>query len=310
MMLAKRNRGNSGTSLLFVLWVIVILSFLIFSLSEGVVDDYSRIFKQNEVNGAKQFAERGLAVGSHALVLNGDPVLEQQFSNGEGFSVVKSREGALININSLAEQRPDVLERVFLEWGAPIDVAQSAADALTDWVDANDLKRGGGAESIHYARLGRVGHPYNRRFFNLSEVLLVDEFRTAVTYYPEWQSVFTVNSVGNVDLEFASREVIKMVTGAADNHIDSFIDFRNGSDGQAGTLDDGPLNSLEDCFQLLNIMDTEEFSFSDYLTFGSQIHRITSRGFTKGIAVDIVLTFRYSSGRIEVFDKTTKVVKN
>ena len=97
---------------------------------------------------------------------------------------------------------------MFIDWGLELEDAQEIADALTDWVDADDDVALNGAEKDDYEKAGRINQPFNRPFYDLSEVRLVRGMDLVEAVRPDWRNWFTIWSGGALDLNEAPAELI------------------------------------------------------------------------------------------------------
>ena len=309
----KQNRcisfsrcNDRGGTLLFVLWIVAFLSALLVAFTAKVVDDIVTQTKESDLNGAIAMAERGVAIGSHAMARNSDPVMRGQFGSNGSFHVEKSRAAARVNPNFLIGSHPGVFEEILVRWGVARPEAQDAVQELADWIDPDDERKLGGSERLFYAQKGVEDHPYNRPFIDLQEMLLVDEFRAVASLIPNWADLFSIYAEGPLDLEYAKARTIETLTGLSSGDVEQFTDYRDGPDSITGSDDDPNLESLENCFLLLNINEHDQSIYSDLLTIGTSVQSVVSRGEFNGIAVEIELTFRYARGGVERLDKSTR----
>jgi len=113
-------------------------------------------------------------------------------------------------------------------------------DCLVDWVDPDNLVSLNGAETDENYK--PANRPLNR----------VDELRKVkgwgdFTSTPGWDDYFTVEQgTGQIDIVWASRDVLLALPGMTSEIVDRFLKVRRGDDGIDGTADDPPFKSLED----------------------------------------------------------------
>lgn len=303
---SKNRKVGTGNTLLFTLWVIAFLSTLIITLAVRIGDDVAMEADAINSDRALAMAERGIAVASFSTVEPGDPVLRQDFGAEGSFAVMKTKEAARINPNYMLANHQDVMIEMLVKWGADRVISRDAVYELKDWIDPDDEREKGGSESLYYSRAGRQGHPYNREFLDVGEMLLVDEFKEVSRLIPDWESLFTVLSAGPIDLQFAPAEVIGYVTEAADRDLKAFISVRNGKDGIVGTLDDYQLPSTEEGLELLNINKERRSIYRELLAIQTNIVRVISRGTFGGITVEISESLRYDQGTIQTLGRDYK----
>ena len=206
----RLSNPSKGSALLIVLWVVALLSLLVFTTTQFLMVDMEGQSNSSVLFRAEQLADRGIAIAGHPDVENGDPLLEQQINESDSFRARIGSEGALLNLNFLLEQedRRIVLEELFYQWGVRSDDVKEVVDCLIDWVDPDEEEQEAGAERAYYLSQDRLRHPYNRDFRTLDEVPLVANFELVEEVRPDWREFFTLLSEGPLDLSDASPESI------------------------------------------------------------------------------------------------------
>jgi hypothetical protein len=106
-------------------------------------------------------------------------------------------------------------------------------------VDPDDLVRLNGAEKEDNYR------PSNTLLTRIEELKNVKGWEQ-FTLTPGWDDEFTLNSIGPVDVTWASRDVLLALPGMTESLVDRFLQMRRGPDGIDGTSDDVPINSAEE----------------------------------------------------------------
>jgi type II secretory pathway component PulK len=252
-----RPSRRRGSALLVVLWVVALLSFLIITSMMVSMQDVETISSRNVVFRAKQLAEAGVAVGVHPMIKPTDPLLRKQVSARESYEVNITTEESRLNINALlTDTNRAVLERLFASWGLNLVDAQAVVDCLMDWVDADDQKRLKGAERPEYTRLGFPDRPYNRPFQSLDEMSLVLGMDMVAVVNPKWKEAFTLWGSGQLDINEAPPELIAVVADVPLQNAMMLVRERNGADGIPHTLDDQPIQSIEEAMGLLGVPPT------------------------------------------------------
>jgi hypothetical protein len=245
--------------------------------------------EMNNVSGrvardrARQLALAGLTLAENPAVRPGDPILNQDFGNGERIQVEITSEEARLNLNLwLADDRQSALVQQFRYWGMERRDAERLVYAMADWIDADSLKRMQGAEVRDYDVLNR---PYNHPFATLDEVRLVRDFGMLERVRPDWRSRLTVRGQGSLDLMAAPADLIVGITGCSEKTVELWIRDRWGRDGVRYT-DDDPVNvPLEQVLGQLGIGQTN--GVSQWLAIQGPTRRIQSIGY-KGDYVHIV----------------------
>jgi hypothetical protein len=283
---------QSGASLVAVLWLIGFLGLAILGAAKFVTLDTSWATKVKKRAEAKNLAETGLALGTHPRVKSGDPLLRSFDPETEtGYEVRITSEEGLIPLNQvLLSGRKDCLKRLFEIWGQDPDEAASLVDAMRDWIDADGLASLNGAESPAYDAAGRPGFPFNRPFASLGEVDLVIGMERLAALKPEWKDYFTLWSMGQIDLNEASAEIVYAAIGAGDlTRAEEFVLLRDGADGASGTLDDQKFPSVQ---SVVAFFGAQADPSNTLLTARSATRRVYSKGIYRGEAVGISETRR------------------
>ncbi|MEM1443079.1 MAG: hypothetical protein AAGF67_12105, partial [Verrucomicrobiota bacterium] len=196
------NRGRSsiyfqqwrGSALIAILWVVAILSLLIFSATQLLFVGTEAEANSNAEFQARLLSERGIAIASHPDVEPGDEVLAEKINEAESFEARISSEGSRLNLNTLLsnpEADRIVLEELFVRWGLRYDEAVEVVDNLIDWIDPDDIETNLGAEQRFYLSQQQTRRPYNRPFLSFEEVELVHQFDRVIAENPDWRDSFT-----------------------------------------------------------------------------------------------------------------------
>jgi type II secretory pathway component PulK len=205
-----RYPRRSGFALIAVLIVVVILSLAAYRYADSMTAEYQVAIRASEATQAKRFADSGIhyAMGalSDPVTLNdqfgGNPYDNpSQFANvalgppdearggrfslvsvgdtgsGSGESRYQVRYGALdesgkLNVNALIAQ--DTSGQVLYDALMKLPgMTEDVADAIVDWVDADDSIRDAGAESAYYQGLPQPYMAKNGPLNSVEELLLV-----------------------------------------------------------------------------------------------------------------------------------------
>ncbi len=168
------NRADKGSILIFVLWMLVFLSFL--SARYLLHNRAKLVFAQN----AFTLVNQDLAVKSVVELFSADvnPISYLDTSHwnklvpsGVALWVKVDSEAEKLNINSASEFQIRTRVREILGEDSR-DKADEITDAILDWRDSDNLVRLNGAEQDFYENNGRPG-PANSPFKTLTELLLV-----------------------------------------------------------------------------------------------------------------------------------------
>jgi type II secretory pathway component PulK len=206
-----RTSHRPGYALLAVLIVVVVLSLAAYRYADSMTAEYQVAVRSSEAAQAKAYAAAGVHYAMGALsdpntlngTLAGNPYDNRsQFANvslgspddprgGGRFSVIAvgdtwsgsgearyqirygvTDESAKLNINALIAQDPtgQVLHDALMMLP---NMTEDVADAIVDWVDADDNPRDNGAESSYYQGLNPPYSAKNGPLNSLDELLLV-----------------------------------------------------------------------------------------------------------------------------------------
>jgi general secretion pathway protein K len=248
----RERKGETGSSLIAVFWLMAVLSLAVFTTTHLVSDDMNIIIAQKKSFRADQLAEMGIALAMNPAVESWDPILAQQFEGAQGFEAMIKREGGRLNINSLLLREDRLpLEDLFRYWGLENDQASEVVDALLDWIDGDDLESLNGAEVDYYTEIGYENYPFNRPFYDIEEVALVRGMDMVSEFEPDWRDFFTLWSEGKLNLNEASAELIEVIVDVSANVAEEFVYDRAGYDGIERTEDDVVFASVDEALVLL-----------------------------------------------------------
>ena len=269
------SRSPRGSSLLLVLWAIMLMSFSII----GLVNHLSRGLDES-IHAEKEFRARLLlqsarVLAAHPAIERGDPLLRQSVSALTSYEITLTTEGTHLAINQLATSGTQrrFTQRLFEKWGLDARQAQTLTDSITDWIDPNDRPRPQGAERDYYLPLGRPDFPYNRAFDNIDDLLLVRGFEELERLRPDWRRFFTLFGDGTIDLHMASAELLAVLFDVTPSEVSRFLSARLGPDGLPDTIDDPRFTSLPEVRLLLDVPRENYARVSELLTLDHPIKR-------------------------------------
>lgn len=298
-----KTRFTRASALLIVLWVVALLSFMVITALMVVRQDVETTWAQDAVQRARQLAEMGVAVAAHPGVKASDPLLHARVSEQESYETSITTEESRLHVNSLlTEERRALLERVFTGWGLAEVDAETLVDRLMDWSDKDDFQRLKGAEKPLYREMGVPGRPYNRRLRTVEEMSLVAGMELLTEVRPDWRDWITFHGSGQLDLNEAPAELIAVFTGAPLSRAQSLVEQCRGPDGLAHTMDDLPLESVEDALARLGVPVADAEVMTPLLTVKGSTTRIESIGRVSGYARAVVAVVRKSGGRPQILE--------
>lgn len=306
----KSKNPRRGAALMAVLWLIAILAMACMTALRVISFDMELASSKIHGSRARQVAEMGIAVGSNPVVKRSDPMLRQMNEEtGEGFEVRILSEGGRFNINAILLQDDKALLReIFSKWGLELEDAQAVADALGDWVDADDDVALNGAEKGDYEQAGRVNQPFNRPFYDISEVRLVRGMDLVEAVRPDWREWFTVWSGGALDVNEASAEMIAAAAEIPVEQADIIPETVRGTDGQRDTEDDVPYQNAAAALDLLGIDINGRPDIARRFTANDATTRIESIGYAEGAKRKINVIVRNRTGKPALLERTEEII--
>lgn len=273
-----RFTDQKGSLLVFILWVLLFLSFFAFSVGYSVRQRIRTLASLETRQILRYTAEAGVKKMFALLVQNnaektqpdtltqawsinpselaGIPVGEASFAvlkrlapfeelSPDDFGAVD--EERKINLNT--QQKPDVLTRLFREvLSLGESEAGELAECILDWIDEDDHSYPSGAEGRYYRLLPEPYLAKNTKLNTLSELLWVKGMTPEI--YQKILPYVTVHSSGQVNLNTASGEVLKAL-GMEEASVKKILSYRMGQDHEIGTADDGVFPDLETFVPLL-----------------------------------------------------------
>ena len=307
---AATSRNFRGAALMAVLWLIAILAMACMATLRVISFDMELASAKVHGSRARQVAEMGIAIGSNPVVKRSDPLLSRMDAEtGEGYEVRVLSEGGRFNINSLIlQQDKELLKSMFINWGLELEVAQEIADALTDWVDADDDEQLNGAEKKYYEAEGRINQPFNRPFYDLSEVSLVRGMDLVEAVRPDWRDWFTIWSSGGLDLNEAPAELIAAAADLEPEQAEIIPETVRGIDGLRDTTDDVPFQNVAAALDLLGIDAEGRPEVVRRFTVNDATTRIESTGFAEGAKRKITVIVRNRTGKPALLERTEEII--
>ena len=304
------HKTRRGAALLAVIWLIAILAIATMTALRVITFDMELASAKIHGSRARQVAEMGIAVGSNPVVKRWDPILRQlNGESGEGFEVRVMSEGGRFNINAIImKEEKTLLRSIFEQWGLDLDDAQAVADAMGDWVDSDDNVALNGAEKGDYEKAGRINQPFNRPFYNISEVRLVRGMDLVEAVRPDWQNWFTVWSGGALDINEASAELIAAAAECRVEQAEIIPETIRGPDGQRDTEDDVPFQNAAAGLDLLGLDMNGRPDLARRFTVNDVTTRIESIGQAEGAKRKITVIVRNRTGKPALLERTEEII--
>jgi len=245
------SKPQKGIALLMVLWVLTILTVMVFSFSYMARTEAYAALSFRQTIEKKFLAEAGMERGIAELFYmntnkNKTPVRpgdEVWRTDGRPYKILTengyytigiTNEAGKVDINTTSEL---ILRNLLLNLGLNLDDVDIIVDSVMDWKDSDDLHRLHGSESDYYMSLPNPYKAKNANFDTLEELLLVKGMTPEILYGAEGKEgiidFLTVNSkVTKININAAPREVLLAIPGITPELADAIITIREAQDIQ------------------------------------------------------------------------------
>ena len=278
------NAGQKrGAALVIVLWILTIVSMIVGMFAFEMQLEVRLITAQRRQFKAEQLSLAGIEMIKAMLLFEedppppkgeifiyDDPMLNAAVQVANGVSVRYSEElgdGEIIleidfeeSKRNIKKMSPDDWKMMFEMAGIPNTRWDEMIDCLEDWQDENDLHRLNGAESDDPFYKERGYECKNAPVDMVDELLLIKNWGEEVIYGtpPDEETDTPIIGIGKflttwgdgkVNPNSAVRDVL-LTMELSEEAIEAILELRLGADGQAGTEDDGLLQSDFDAIGL------------------------------------------------------------
>jgi hypothetical protein len=206
----------------------------------------------------------------------------------------------------IGQQDNDLLRSIFAHWGLNFEESQALADALADWVDENEEVALNGAEIKEYEKIGRVNQPFNRPFYDLSEMRLVIGMERVEALRPDWRNWFTVWSGGALDVNEAEPELVALASESTIEQAELIQESISGPDGVRNTEDDVYFEEPAAALDLLGL--GTESPLAKRFTAKDPTARIESIGQAEGAKRKITVIVRNLTGKPVLLERTEEII--
>lgn len=252
----RARSGRRGVALLLALWVLAILSILgmevgAFARADtgaarhlaeraqtywaargavergmGLVSEYYQTYPASplmaKLLGRGRFADDEESRPPLAAWLEARAIERAPVGQALGSVTVTDLSGR-INVN---RADPDLLENLIANVTRNRSRAEELADAILDWVDADDLHRGRGAERDWYDRRG-LPLPRNAPVLQIRELLLVRGVTHELLFgergRPGLSAFLTTEGTGKINVNSAPPEVLLAVPGMDEGTVGRIV---------------------------------------------------------------------------------------
>ena len=237
--------SQKGIALLMVLWVLTILTVMVFSFSYMARTEAYAALSFRQMIEKKFLAEAGMERGiAELFYMNSNKnkttvraVDEVWRTDGRPYKISTengyytigiTNEAGKVVINTMSEL---ILRNLLLNLGLHLDDVDIIVDSVVDWKDSVNLHRLHGAEDDYYMSLPNPYKAKNANFETLEELLLVKGMTPEILYGTEGKKgiidFLTVNSrMTKININAAPKEVLLAIPGITHELADSIIAIR------------------------------------------------------------------------------------
>lgn len=254
----KRRRfhpDNVGSSLLLVMWALLLLSAAVFGFAKWMDQDLRLHADANRELEARAMAHSGVQFALHPMVTRLTPGLAEELRPTLSYQVRITSEAGKLNIaNLIAGEDPaklDILKRWLERRGLDYHQREVFVDSLLDWVDTDNAHHLNGKEDE-----GDY-HPPNRPLESLEEIADVNGAEP-LTRTDAWKDELTIYGGGQIDLTAAGADVLRLIPGLDEMRIQAFVKDRDGPDQINGTFDDRKYDSVATAIGFLGIRPSRD----------------------------------------------------
>ena len=258
---AQDDTPRRGFALMAALWIVVLVGITGYELSARSRSQRLGVANALETSQARAAAEAGLETARaelerrlpnllQARAQRGGEVMPDPWANiaqirrdtlrlgDERTSWSVYDAGARVQINLASE---DDVRRLLLAMPLDASIADRIAQRIMDWKDADQLHRTKGAERDDYLRAGARVLPSDAAFVSVEE--LRDVEGVSDDLYRRLAPTVSVRGSGQINLNTASRVVIRSLPGFGDEAVDALLRAR-----QSGR----PIRTLDDLIKQLS----------------------------------------------------------
>ncbi len=274
-----RRGRRAAVALVMVLCALFLLSMVIFGLAQHLDQQTYLIGNEGQALDAKALAFSGLEVALHPLASAQTPALHRQVDRTHSYNARIVGEGGKLNLNWLLAgddpRKITLLKRYFELRGLNFQQREILADCMLDWITPGDTTH------LNGSKVGLDGLPVpGRPFQDLAEIKRIVGSEP-LTSLSGWNRDFTLLSKGQIDLQWASEDVVGSLPGVGSLQAHGFVQARRGEDGLDGTADDlvlanGPNAQLVP--GMLGLSPESYQAIQDMLSFQDTTVRIISVG--------------------------------
>lgn len=294
------NSARRGAALLLVLWALFVLTAAVIVWAGYIRQTLAVATETLNETEARAMAHSGLAMALHPLVNKETPALLSESESDPGFRVRMVSEGGKLNVNFIFAgedvRKLDLFKRWLEDRGIQFQERERLVDCVLDWLDADNLKRLNGQED------DQGYHPPNRGQLMTVEEIAEIAGTEPLTSQPGWKNDLTVFSQGPIDLGSADFHVLRLLPGVGDVGIESYLQWRRGADGLDGTIDDPPIQKLEQVQGFFGLSKAEWNALGGLIMLRDSTWQIISDGWSGKVIRQVNVVVRKGSQNPQILN--------
>lgn len=243
----QRLKQQSGFALLTVLIIVALVatlsSQLIYQQHLNISRSSHMLHQAQSLSvawGLEGWVKQGLKLDAednqtdHLQEVWSQPLVSVPFEGGEISGQLYDLQGRL-NLNNVLvadkEQR-EAWQKVVDRWAVQMGLENALSEVLTDWVDVDEERLPGGAESDAYLLMQPPYRAANQAMVMLEELKLLEGFQQFA--YEPWllikTTATTLPSVTTVNVNTASKQVLLALSDVlSETEVDTWIQLREES---------------------------------------------------------------------------------
>jgi general secretion pathway protein K len=228
--MARVPRSSRGVALIAVLWVVLLLSVIAGSVAMLARTELG--LSRNLVLSAKAeaLAEGGIHLAINALLAPG--AAARAFADGRVWRVELEAGSLDVSITDVTGRidlntaPPELVASLFRAAGAEPELAETLAERIADWRDADDMPRPNGGEQADYANYEPPLRVANGPFLAADEIMRVPGM-TADLWARIANAVTVHSRRPGVNPQYASSVALLALPGMDAVKVDAIIAARN-----------------------------------------------------------------------------------
>ena len=287
-----------GSALLAVFWAVIVLTMAVGGWFMWVQQRVVQHGEDSRSVEALAMAHSGIALALNPKVDRYSSLLQAEVAPGMGYRVSIESEGGRINLGWMVSGHDHARLGVLKQWlefviGVDPLARDHLLDCLLDYIDADNIARPNGQED------SKDYHPANRMIQSLDELRRIPGMEPLLAY-PGWQDLLTLESSGPLDLMEIPEEVLRLLPGMSEAHVQRWLQVRAGVDQILHTEDDPKYKGADAVRQVLGIGPKQWEHLAPLVTVNEQTIRIRSEGYSGKVVRQVQVVVRKGSGTPQI----------